>query len=236
MAYVRPYSSAVICVRVTYPGLCRTSIPGTRDFKEYWHDDSCDIRSRATPSLTAPAVQPAFKVSDTPKIEFFSARWAPDGAGIYFEQQQQQSAIDWAKRAPAWLLVAWPFFLTPSYLTKLKASYSRSFSLYLKNQHEKLCWYPPCLLTLLSQLDSIYISACVSAWRWWWEYCWYKARPSPLSDSTPMLLCNQRRNNRHKLATGIQSRAPATMFTLLVDQLPSPCVCTRVERTDGMNT
>ena len=159
-----------------------------------------------------------------------------DGAGIYFEQQQQQSAIDWAKRAPAWLLVAWPFFLTPSYLTKLKASYSRSFSLYLKNQHEKLCWYPPCLLTLLSQLNSIYISACVSAWRWWWEYCWYKARPSPLSDSTPMLLCNQRRNNRHKLATGIQSRAPATMFTLLVDQLPSPCVCTRVERTDGMNT
>ena len=51
VVYVRPYSSAVRTVRVTYPLLCREYIPDIGDFKEYWHsaNDGCDIRSRATP-------------------------------------------------------------------------------------------------------------------------------------------------------------------------------------------
>ena len=49
VVYVRPYSSAVRTVRVTYPLLCRESIPDKGDLKEYWHVASgvdIDLRCR----------------------------------------------------------------------------------------------------------------------------------------------------------------------------------------------
>ena len=140
------------------------NIPDTGDFKEYWHsaNDGCDIRSRATPCTpTAPAEQPAFKVSDAQKIELYIDEpraelvFAFRAAATIDRVRDECGQIN--NHAPSsGATVPGPSFLTPSYLSKFKASHFHS----LHSLRISISGYADAPL-LVDQLP--YISVCKRA-------------------------------------------------------------------------